>query len=85
MKPTTGYYRQLLRATMPNVRIALSNVPITGCSRIDKEPVLQVLDASTDPYAKYYADGIRSGALTAITENPPPDRVFRSGELYFTT
>lgn len=83
MNPPKGYYRQLLSSHFPKVRIAFTHTPIIGCSRVDPENVLKVLDTSTDPYAKFYADGLRNGQLVTIVENGQ-DYVYKNnGELYF--
>lgn len=85
IRPTTGYYRNLLKDTFPEVRIAFTHTPIHGCSRVNSEAILEVLDRSTDPYAKFYSDGLRNGSLVTIVENSV-ERVYRNnGELFFTT
>jgi hypothetical protein len=84
MNPPKGYYRQLL-SEFPDVRIAFTHTPIIGCKRINAEPFLKVFDESTDPFAKFYADGLRDGSLVTIVENQV-ERIYRNnGELYFTT
>ena len=85
MNPPTGYYRQLLSSYFPEIRIAFTHTPIYGCSRVDSTNVLKVLDASTDPHAKFYADGIRNGQLVTIVENGQERTYKNNGELYFTT
>lgn len=83
--PPKGYYRNLLSSTYPYVRIAFANSPIIGCSIVNSAPILDVLDKSSDPYAKFYTDGLRKGSLVTIVENSC-DKVYRNnGELYFTT
>ena len=83
--PPKGYYRNLLSNTYPSVRIAFTNAPIIGCSIVNSTQILDVLDKSTDPYAKFYTDGLRNGSLVTIVENSY-DKVYRNnGELYFTT
>lgn len=83
--PPKGYYRNLLSSSYPSVRIAFTNAPIIGCTIVDSTQILDVLDKSTDPYAKFYADGIRNRSLVTIVENYC-DKVYRNnGELYFTT
>lgn len=85
MNPPTGYYRQLLSSYFPEVRIAFTHTPIYGCSRVDSTNVLRVLDASDDPHAKFYAEGLRDGRLVTIVENGQ-ERVYKNnGELYFTS
>lgn len=85
MNPPTGYYRQLLSSYFPEVRIAFTHTPIYGCSRVDSTNVLRVLDASDDPHAKFYANGLREGRLVTIVENGQ-ERVYKNnGELYFTS
>ena len=85
MTPPKGYYRQLLENDCPSVRIAFTHTPIYGCKQVDSEPILKVLDASTDEYAKFYSEGLRNGSLVAIVENYV-DKVYKNnGELYFTT
>lgn len=83
MKPTPGYYRQLLSSQFPKVRIAFTHTPIIGCMRINPDPILMVLDASEDQHANYYAEGIRSGSMVVIVENAPSGQGYYSpGELY---
>ena len=85
MKPPSGYYRQLLKESCSEVRIAFTHTPIIGCKIINSEPILNVLDNSSDPYAKFYSDGLRNGTLVTIVENYV-DRVYKNnGELFFTT
>jgi len=84
MNPTKGYYRQLLANDFPMVRIAFTHTPIYGCSRVDPDGILRVLDESTDPYAKYYADGIRNGSLAVIVEDTHNYVYKNNGELYFS-
>jgi hypothetical protein len=85
MKPPSGYYRQLLKESCPEVRIAFTHTPIIGCKIVNSEPILNVLDNSSDPHAKFYSDGLKNGTLVAIVEIGH-DRVFKNnGELFFTT
>lgn len=78
-----GYYRQLLESTYPMVRVAFTHTPMYNVTRVDSANVLNVFDNSDDPYAKYYADGIRSGAMVTIVENPQVNTYYKAGELYF--
>lgn len=78
-----GYYRQLLESSYPMVRIAFTHTPMYNVTRVDSANVLSVLDNSDDQYAKYYANGIRSGAMVTIVENPQVDTYYKVGELYF--
>ena len=85
MNPPKGYYRELLKNHFPEVRIAFTHTPIIGCSTVDSTNVLKVLDASDDPYARFYADGLRNRSLVTIVERGQ-ERVFKNnGELYFTS
>jgi hypothetical protein len=85
MKPQSGYYRQLLKNYFPDVRIAFTHTPIYGCTKVDADPILKILDNSEDPYAKFYSNGLRDGSLVTIVENSV-SRVYKNnGELYFTT
>lgn len=85
MNPPKGYYRELLKNHFPEVRIAFTHTPIIGCSMVDPTNVLKVLDVSDDPYAKFYADGLRNQSLVTIVERGQ-ERVFKNnGELYFTS
>lgn len=85
MKPQSGYYRQLLKNDFPDVRIAFAHTPIYGCTRVNADPILKVLDDSNDPYAEFYSSGLRDGSLVAIVEDSV-DRVYKNnGELYFRT
>lgn len=85
MRPPTGYYRNLLKDYFPEVRIAFSHTPIYGCLSVDSTNVLKVLDASSDPYAKFYADGLRDGELLSIVEAGQERTYANNGELYFTS
>ena len=82
MNPPKGYYRQLLKDKFPEIRIAFTHTPIHGCRKVESEPILNVLDVCTDPYAKYYAEGIRNGDMVTIVENTS-DYVYKPSELYF--
>ena len=85
MRPPTGYYRTILKDHFPQVRIAFTHTPIYGCVRVDDTNVLKVLDASTDTYAKFYADGLRNRSLVTIVE-AGQEKVFQNnGELFFTS
>ena len=78
-----GYYRQLLSDSFPMVRIAFTHTPMYGVKRVDNTNVLKVLDNSTDPYSKYYSEGLRNGSMVTIVECCDEDRYFSVGELYF--
>jgi hypothetical protein len=83
MNPPKGYYRELLKNHFPEVRIAFTHTPIYGCSIVDSENVLKVLDASSDPYSEFYAYGLRNGQLVTIVENGQEHVYKNNGELYF--
>lgn len=85
MKPQSGYYRQLLKNDFPDVRIAFTHTPIYGCTKVDADPILKILDNSADPYAKFYSSGLRDGSLVTIVENSVARVYKNNGELYFTT
>jgi hypothetical protein len=85
MKPQSGYYRQLLKNDFPDVRIAFTHTPIYGCTKVDADPILKILDNSEDPYAKFYSNGLRDGSLVTIVENSVARVYKNNGELYFTT
>ena len=82
-KPPTGYYRQLLKDTYPEVRIAFTHTPIIGCTRIRADIIIFELEACSDPFAAYYVDGLKSGIMVPIVENSNYDKIWASGELYF--
>jgi hypothetical protein len=82
--PPKGYYRQLLANDFPMVRIAFTHTPIYGCSMVDPNNVLRVLDSSQDQYAKFYSDGLRNGTLVTIVENGQEYVYKNNGELYFS-
>lgn len=82
-KPTTGYYRQLLKDTFPEVRIAFTHTPIVGCTKVKADKIIQELRSSQDPFAAYYADGLENGAMVTIVENSVYDKNWAPGELYF--
>jgi hypothetical protein len=83
MKAPTGYYRQLL-PNFPMVRIAFTHTPIIGCTKVDSDDIIKVLEQSTDEYASYYVNGLRDGSMVTIVEGNP-DKYFEVGELYFKT
>jgi len=84
MKAPKGHYRTIIGSELPSVRIAFTHTPIHGCVTIDNTKALQILDASNDPYAKYYADGLRSGEMVTIVERSHiGEDYLASGELYF--
>jgi hypothetical protein len=84
MKAPTGHYRTILKDTYPFIRIAFTHTPMYGVTRVDNANVLKVLEQSTDQYAQYYIDNLRSGAMVTIVENSHDvDRYFSVGELYF--
>jgi hypothetical protein len=79
----TGYYKQLLKNSYPMIRIAFTHTPMTGVSKVDSNNVINVLKESTDPYAKYYIEGLTNGSMVTIVENVNRDTYFSVGELYF--
>ena len=81
MTAPKGYYRNLISDS--NIRIAFTHTPMYGVTRVDNTNVLKVLDNSTDPYSKYYSEGLRNGTMVTIVENSDTDRYFSVGELYF--
>ena len=85
MTPPKGHYRQILSSHFPEIRIAFTHTPIHGCTKVDCTNVLKVLDASDDPYSKFYSDGLRQGSLVTIVENGYEHVYKNNGELYFTT
>lgn len=85
-KPQAGYYRNLLRDSYPEVRIAFTSSPIIGCRRVDAGPVIEELKKSTDPYAEYYISGLQNGLMATIIElnSLSSSKVWQNnGELYF--
>lgn len=82
--PPKGYYRQLL-SDFPQVRIAFTHTPIVGYRTIDARPFIEVLEQSSDQYAKFYSDGLRKGNLVTIVENSVDKVYSNNGELYFTS
>jgi hypothetical protein len=83
MKAPTGHYRKLI--SNPNIRIAFTHTPIYGCVRIAEDYVIKELEQSQDEYAQYYLDGLKNGSMITIIENSYYDKIFASGELYFTS
>ena len=61
--PPTGYYKRLLPDTMSHVRFAFTHSPIIGLQIIDCSYALDVLSESTDPWAEWYSDKIKEGAI----------------------
>lgn len=85
MRAPTGYYRKLLSATHPQVRIAFTHTPIYGCRNIDSSKVEELLSMSSDPYAKYYLNGIKDGSMVTIVEDEYYVKVYKNnGDLFFT-
>ena len=82
LKAPTGYYRNLLKDQYPNVRIAFTHTPIIGCKKIDSEKIIELLEASEDIYASYYANGLKDGSMVTIIE-VGSDKIYKPGELYF--
>jgi hypothetical protein len=83
MNPPKGYYRQLVGGYFPEIRIAFISTPIIGCTKVDNTNVLKVLEASDDPHAQFYIDGLRDGRLVTIVENGQEYVYKNNGELYF--
>jgi len=83
MKPEPGHYRQILQDVLPMVRIALTNSPMSGVTKVSDTWVLQILQNSTDTFAQYYIDGLNNGTMITIVENQSRNQYFSSGELYF--
>lgn len=84
--PPKGYYRNIIGDLYPNIKIAFTHTPIHGCRKVDHTAILAMFDLSDYPYAKFYADGLRSGELIAITVGYYDYGVYKNnGELFFTT
>ena len=77
------YYRNIIGEKFPDVRIAFTHTPIIGCTRIPKEPILEVLRASDDEYAEWYINGLENGTMVAIVEINTYKEHWAVGELYF--
>jgi len=84
MKPPAGHYRKILGDKYPSVKFAYTHIPIIGCKRVDYRDILEILDNSTDVFAKFYSDGLRNGTIAAI-EEIQVEKVWKPGELFFTT
>jgi hypothetical protein len=77
------YYRTILGEKFPDVRIAFTNAPMIGVTRIPKEPILEVLRASKDEYAEWYINGLENGTMATIIETPiGGQQYFAPGELF---
>jgi len=83
MKPLPGHYREIIAHALPMVRIALTNFPMSGVTKVSDTWVLEILQKSTDPFAQYYIDGLINGTMITIVENQSRDKYFSIGELYF--
>jgi len=81
-RPQPGYYRNIL-TMYPNIRIAFTHTPIHGCTRVDKNKVIEALEKSNDEYASYYIQGLNSGEMVTIVENQYEKTWANNGELYF--
>lgn len=82
-KAPKGYYRTLLKDKFPEVRIALTNQPIVGCTEIPQEPIISELKKSNDEYADYYINGLLNREMKTIIEDASGKDYFKPGELYF--
>jgi len=82
-KLNSGYYRTLLKDSYPNIRIAFTHTPIVGCTIVDNTLVIKELEKSTDPFAQYYIEGIKSKEMVTIVENQFEKTWANNGELYF--
>ena len=83
MKPQAGYYRNIIGNVFPMIRIAFTNTPMSGVTRVPNDNVIDLLKDSSDQFAQYYIDGLRNGSMVTIVENQSVDRYFSVGELYF--
>lgn len=80
--PPTGYYKRLLPDTMSHVRFAFTHSPIIGLTIIDSSSVLDVLSESTDPWAKWYSDKIKEGAIAVGLLSQNLNMNYSPGELF---
>jgi hypothetical protein len=84
-KPSTGYYRELLKGTFPEVRIAFTHTPIIGCTKVNAIKIIQELKKCSDPFAAFYVEGLEKETMLPIVENSIYDKKWAPGELYFKT
>lgn len=82
MKPPAGHYRKIIGNNYPSVRLAYTHTPIVGCRYVDHRAILELLDNSTDEFAKFYSDGLRNASIVAI-EEIQVEKVWKPSELYF--
>jgi hypothetical protein len=80
--PPTGYYKRLLPDTMSHVRFAFTHSPIIGLTIVDSSSVLDVLSESTDPWAKWYSDKIKEGAIAVGLLSQNLNMNYSPGELF---
>jgi hypothetical protein len=81
MKPPTGYYRKLMPEKLKDVRLALTNQPMTGVKILPiMEDLAKHFDTLTDEHALYYARGLRNGDIVPVVPN---DIHYAPGELFF--
>jgi hypothetical protein len=80
--PPTGYYKRLLPDTMSHVRFAFTHSPIIGLTIADSSSVLDVLSESTDPWAKWYSDKIKEGAIAVGLLSQNLNMNYSPGELF---
>ena len=80
--PPTGYYKRLLPDTMSHVRFAFTHSPIIGLTIVDSSIVLDVLSKSTDPWAEWYSDKIKEGAITVGLLSQNLKMNYSPGELF---
>ena len=80
--PPTGYYKRLLPDTMSHVRFAFTHSPIIGLTIVDSSSVLDVLSESTDPWAKWYSDKIKEGAIAVGLLSQNLNINYSPGELF---
>lgn len=80
--PPTGYYKRLLPDTMSHLRFAFTHSPIIGLTIVDSSSVLDVLSESTDPWAKWYSDKIKEGAIAVGLLSQNLNMNYSPGELF---
>jgi len=83
MKPEAGYYRNIIGNVFPMIRIAFTDTPMSGVTKVPNDNVIDLLKDSSDQFAEYYIDGLRNGSMVTIVENQSIDKYFSAGELYF--
>lgn len=90
MKPPAGYYRKFLPNDLSHVKLAYVHIPMSNVEeRLDLVPIIEshfgeLGTSLNDLYLLSYQNMLKNGSIVPIVEKSL-DKVYRSGELYFST